>query len=146
MEVVCERRGQCEVGIIDHEGRCFAAFGSSVSGRNITAYTRLRNGRITLTRWDGSTMLDCRCEIVGEFSDGSITLVFRLTNRRFIVGYTLGDDGMLFRGELLTDCDEDDAKREALAIAEHWMEIDEEDQRDPWHGEPVEPDGDYPDW
>jgi hypothetical protein len=90
-------------------------------------------------------MLACRSEIVGEFSVGSITLVFRLTNRRYIVGYALGDQGMLFRGELLTDRDEDDAKREALAIAERWMEIDEEDQRDPWHGETVEPDGDYPD-
>ena len=39
-------------------------------------------------------------------SSGSLALMFRLTHGRFIVGYALGDDGMLFRGELLTDCDE----------------------------------------
>jgi hypothetical protein len=146
MELFCERRGQGEVGVITHDGHTYAAFGSSVSGRNVTAYTRHRDGRICLTRWDGSTMLACRSEIIREFSDGSLALMFGLTNDRFIVGYALGDDGMLFRGELVTDCDEDAARREALTIAEHWMEIDAEDEADPWHGEPVEPDGDYPDW
>ena len=46
-------------------------------------------------------------EIIREYRDGSIALMFRLTHGRFIVGYALGDDGMLFRGELLTECDED---------------------------------------
>jgi hypothetical protein len=147
MELICERRGQGEVGIVTHDGHTYAAFGSSVSGRNITAYTRLRDGCISLTRWDGSTMLTCRSEVVREFRDGSIAFLFRLTNDRFIVGYALGDDGMLFRGELLSGCDEDDAEHEALAIAEHWMEIDAEDEADPWHGEPGKPDdGDYLDW
>jgi hypothetical protein len=146
MELICERRGQCEVGVIDHDGRCFAAFGSSVNGHNIAAYSRLRDGCLTLTRWDGSTMLACRSEVVREFHDASIALIFRLPNGRFIVGFALGNDGMLFRGELLTDCDDEDAGREALAIAQHWMEIDLEDDADPWHGEPAEPDGDYPDW
>ena len=45
METRCERRGQLEIGIIDHDGHAFAAFGSSVNGHNVTAYTRLRNGR-----------------------------------------------------------------------------------------------------
>ena len=62
--------------------------------------------------------------------------MFRLTQRRFIVGYALGEDGMLFRGELLTDCDEDRARHEALELAEYWSEIDAEDEADPWHGEP----------
>ena len=52
---------------------------------------------------------------------------------------------MLFRGELLMDCDEDQANHEALELAEYWSEIDAEDEADPWHGEPEEPDGDYPD-
>lgn len=147
METRCERRGQCEVGIITHDGHVFAAYGASVCGRNVTGYTRQRDGRIILTRWDGTTMLACRSEVVREFHDESLALVFRLTHGRFIVGYALGDDGMLFRGELLTVCDEDDARREALGIAEHWSEIDAEDEADPWHGEPDEPnDGDYPDW
>lgn len=127
MELICERRGQLEIGIVDHDGHVYAAFGFSVNGHNVTGYTRTRNGSITLTRWDGSTMLGCRCEIVREFHDGSIALMFRLTNCRFIVGYALGDDGMLFRGELLTDCSVDRAKHEAVSLAEYWSGIDTED-------------------
>lgn len=92
-------------------------------------------------------MLACRSEVVREFHDGSLALVFRLTHGRYVVGYALGDDGMLFRGELLTEGDEDDARREALAISEHWSDIDAEDEADPWHGDMGEPDdGDYPGW
>ena len=91
-------------------------------------------------------MLASRSEVVREYRDGSIAVVFRRTRRRIIVGYALGDDGMLFRGELLTGCDEDVAHREALAFGEHWIEIDAVDEVDRWHDEPVEPDGDYPDW
>ena len=143
MTTRCERRGQLEIGIIDHDGQSYAAFGSCVYGHNVTGYTRQRNGHISLTRWDGSTMLACRSEIVRKYLDGSIALMFRLTHGRFVVGYALGDDGMLFRGELLTDCDEDRARHEALDLAEYWSEIDAEDEADPWHGEPDE--GDYPD-
>jgi hypothetical protein len=146
MELVSERRGQVEIGVIDHYGHVYAAYGSSVNGRYVTAYTRHRDGCLCLTRWDGSTMLACRSEVVREYRDGSITLLYRLTHGRFMAGYALGDDGMLFRGELLAGCTEDDARREAVAIAEHWIEIDAEDEDDPWHGEPVEPDGGYPDW
>ncbi len=140
----CERRGQVEIGIIDHAGHAYAAFGSSVSGHNVTGYTQNRNGRIALTRWDGTTIFACRSEVIRQFWDGSIALVFRLTHRRFLVGYALGDDGMLFRGELLTDCDEEQAQHEALELAEYWSGIDEEDQADPWHGEPEEID--CPNW
>ena len=69
-------------------------------------------------------------------------LMFRLTHGRFIVGYALGDDGMLFRGELLTDCDEDRARHEAVELAKYWTGIDAEDEADPWHGEPDE--SEYP--
>src|SRR3954453_14687546 len=106
MGFLCERWGQVEVGVVPHEGHAFAAFGSSVSGRHVTAYTRKRHGRICLTRWDGSALFGSRTNTVREFGDGSLALIFRLTHGRFIVGYALGDDGMLFRGELLTDCDE----------------------------------------
>ncbi len=117
-----------------------------VYGRNVTGYTRHRSGCISLSRWDGSTMLGCRSQVIREFADGSIALVFRLTHGRYIVGFALGDDGMLFRGELLTDIDDDQARHEALELAEYWSQIDEEDEADPWHGEPGEPDdGDYPD-
>ena len=135
------------MGIVTHDGRVFAAFGAAVKGRNVTGYTRHRSGCLSLTRWDGTTMLSCRSEVVREYHDGSLAVVFRLTNNRFLVGYALGIDGMLFRGELLTECDTDRARHEALAVAEHWSEIDAEDEADPWHGEPGEPDdGDYPDW
>ena len=89
-------------------------------------------------------MLACRSEVVREYHDGSLAIVFRLTNGRFVVGYALGDEGMLFRGELLLGCDDERARREALALAEYWAGIDAEDEADPWHGEPDEPDeGDW---
>jgi hypothetical protein len=144
MTTKCERRGQLEIGIVTHEGHVFAAFGSSVNGHNVTGYTRRRNGSISLARWDGSTMLACRSEILRQFPDGSIAVMFRLTNGRFIVGYALGDDGMLFRGELLSDCDLDRARHEAFTLADYWSGIDTEDEADPWHGEPDE--GEYADW
>ncbi len=144
MEMQCERRGQLELGIITHNGHTYAAFGSSVNRHNVTGYTLNRNGCISLTRWDGSTMLACRGEYIHKFIDGTLALVFRLTHGRFLVGYALGDDGMLFRGELLTGCDGERARQEALALARYWSLIDEEDKADPWHGEPDE--GNYSDW
>jgi hypothetical protein len=138
MELRCERRGQGEVGIVTNGGRVFSAFGASVSGHNVTAYTLNEDGRIALTRWGGAVMLACRCEVVREYHDGSLAIVFKLTNDRHVVGYALGDDGMLFRGELLAACDDDRARREALALAEYWAGIDAEDEADPWHGEPNE--------
>ena len=85
-------------------------------------------------------MLACRSEVIRQFHDGSSALMFRLTDRRFVVGFALGDDGMLFRGELLTDCDDDRARREAVTLAELWSQIDADDEADPWHGEPDESD------
>jgi hypothetical protein len=147
MHTKCERRGQLEIGIVTHDGHVFAAFGSLVSGHNVTGYTRLRNGSMSLTRWDGSTMLACRSETVRKLHDGSIALMFRLTNDRFIVGYALGEDGMIFRGGLVIDCDSDRARHEAMELADYWSGIDTEDEADPWHGEPGEPEeGEYPDW
>ena len=55
-----ERRGQLEIGIVTHNGHVFAAFGSSVNRSQLTGYTRHNDGSISLTRWDGSTMLSCR--------------------------------------------------------------------------------------
>ena len=55
MTTRCERRGQLEIGIIDHDGRSYAAFGASVYGHNVTSYTRQQNGHISLTRWDSGT-------------------------------------------------------------------------------------------
>jgi hypothetical protein len=131
MQTRCERRGQLEIGIVTHDGRVFAAFGSSVNGHNVTGYTRHRNGSMSLTRWDGSTMLCCRSETIRQFQSGSIALLFGLTHGRFIVGYALGDDAMLFRGELLTDCDSERARQEAVALADYWSGIDQEDEADP---------------
>ncbi len=142
MQMRCERRGQCEVGIITHEGGIYAAFGASVQGHNITAYTGLHEGRMALKTWCGRVILSCRCEVVREYNDGSLALVYRLTGGRFVVGYALGDDGTHFRGELLVDCDDERARHEAVALAEYWSTTDAEDDADPWHGEPEEVDSD----
>jgi hypothetical protein len=124
----CERQGQIEVGIIEHEGRGFAALGASVVGRNVTGYTKSDRYGITLRTWCGKTMLDCRCEIVERYWSGSSALMFRLANGRFIVGYALDVDGMLFRGELIEHYDEDDARREARRIASYFADLDAEDE------------------
>ncbi|HLN28590.1 MAG TPA: hypothetical protein VK395_12680 [Gemmataceae bacterium] len=128
METRCERQGQTEIGIIEHEGREFAALGATVNGRHVTAYTKCRNGRLLLTSWCGKTILGCRSEIVEMFWDDSVALLFRLTHRRFIAGYALGENGMLFRGELLTDTDEEEAKAEALRLSDYFAELDAEDE------------------
>lgn len=128
MKTHCIRQGQIEVGIVEHQGREFAALGASVVGSSVTGYTRNRHGEITLTTWCGQTMLDCRCEVVERFWTGSLALMFRLPRGRFIVGYALGDHGMLFRGELLTDGDEDDARYMARQLSDRFAELDAEDE------------------
>lgn len=138
MQMRCERRGQLEIGVIDHDGRIFAAFGAGVEGHNITAYTADHEGQTALTTWCGKVMLACRSEVVRDYWDGSLALLFSLTHGRFIVGYALGELGMLFRGELLVGCDEGRAREESLALADYWAGIDAEDEADPWHDGLVE--------
>ncbi|MEW4453041.1 hypothetical protein AB1L30_10225 [Bremerella sp. JC817] len=123
----CERQGQIEIGIIEHEGREFAAIGASVVGRSITGYTKGEHYGIMLTTWCGKVMLDCRYEIVERYWTGSIALIFRLTRGRFIIGYALGD-GMLFRGELIDNCTDDDARRQAVYLAQFFGDLDAEDE------------------
>ena len=122
------RNGQVEIGIIEHEGHEFAAYGATVCGRHITAYLKFKCGHYWLTTWAGGTMLQCRSEVVERFHDNALSLMFRLPRGRFIVGYALGDDGMLFRGELLDRCTDDDACRYARRLSEDWAEVDAEDE------------------
>lgn len=127
MNTFCIRSGQVEVGIIQHEGREFTAFGATVSGNQITGYTRQEGNRIVLTTWCGKTILAPRSEIVDHYCSGSMAVMFRLPKRRFIVGYSLGD-GMLFRGELLSDVDEEYARQMARMISECFSDLDAEDE------------------
>lgn len=128
MKTYCVTQGQSEIGVIEHEGREFAAFGSSVAGLHVTAYTKLQHGEIRLCRWSGQTMLASRWEVVDEYHGGSLALMFRLTCGRFVIGYALGDDGMLFRGELLVGGDDDEARRSARRLANYFTELDAEDE------------------
>ena len=124
--------GQTEIGIVEHEGREFAAMGANVCGRSITGYHKLTNrGDICLTSWDGKrTMLACRCTVVKTYDvwewGKTHALRFDLTNGRTIVGYSLGN-GFLFRGTLLDASKRDDADYLAKQEAEHWMDRDQED-------------------
>lgn len=118
MQTRCERQGQIEVGIVEYDGHV---------GHQITGYTRLHKGRISLTTWNGQIMLACRCEVVGNYWDG-LALVFSLPRGRFIAGYSLGDDGMLFRGELLDTCTLEEATTAAVAISDYFSEQDAEDE------------------
>ena len=128
MTTRCVRQGQIEVGIIEHEGHEFSALGATVVGRHVTGYTKLVDGEIHLTSWCGKTMLACRSEVVERFWSGSLALMFRLPRGRFICGYALGDDGMLFRGELLSDCGEDDSRPVARRLSDRFSELDAEDE------------------
>ena len=122
------RIGQCEIGVIEHNGHEFAAYGATVHGREITAYLKFKKNHFWLSTWAGGTMLNCRSEVVERFWNGCLALMFRLPRGRFIVGYALGDDGMLFRGELIDNCTDDDARRHALRLSENWAELDAEDE------------------
>ena len=127
MKTTCVRQGQIEVGIVEHQGREFSALGATVVGCHVTGYTRLVNREIHLSTWCCQVMLSCRSEVVQQFWSGSLALMFRLARGRFIVGYALGEEGMLFRGELLTNCDEDEARRHALMVSEFFADLDAED-------------------
>lgn len=136
METRCERHGQIEIGILTYKGQEFRALGASVQGKHITGYTKkVGKGHsvthLMLTTFCGKTMLDCRWEIVEryhhEWIGETCAIVFRLTNGRFIVGYALGDDGMLFRGELV-EGDFEDACLWAKQTSEHFQEIDQADE------------------
>ena len=126
MQTRCERKGQVEIGIIEHEGREFAAFGATVVGRSVTGYTRLVDGEVQLSTWCGQTMLATRSEVVERFWSGSLALMFRLPRGRFICGYALADHGMLFRGELFTG-DETDARSMARNLSNSFAELDAKD-------------------
>lgn len=125
MQTHCVRQGQVEVGIIEHEGREFAALGASVVGRSVTGYTHVVDGEIHLSTWCGKTMLAVRSE--ERYWSGSLALLFRLPQGRFIAGYALADNGMLFRGELVID-DEDEARATARRLADHFAELDADDE------------------
>jgi hypothetical protein len=121
------RQGQIEIGIIEHNGHEYAAYGATVVRRDITGYVKFKSGHFWLTAWSGTTMLDCRSEVIERYWSGGLALLFRLPRGRFVVGYGLGD-GMLFRGELIDNCDEDEARHHCLMVANNWMELDAEDE------------------
>ena len=122
------RQGQIEIGIIEHNGFEYAALGATVVRRDITGYVKFKSGHYWLTRWSGGTMLDCRSEVVERFWNGGLALMFRLPKGRYIVGNVIDGEGSLFRGELIDNCDEDEARHHCLMVANNWMELDAEDQ------------------
>lgn len=46
MKTWCERQGQMEIGVIEHEGQNFAALGATINGRHLTGYTKVRAGSL----------------------------------------------------------------------------------------------------
>jgi hypothetical protein len=113
--------------------RPFGSPGTSTHGSEVTGYTAGRYHTVLKTS-DGRTILDSRCSVATSYpnvEDGpTFALVFALRGR-FIVGYALGMEGMLFRGELRTDlADDSEARQAARDVSEHWIERDaEEDDR-----------------
>jgi hypothetical protein len=117
MHTSCVRQGQATFGVIENE--------FVVKGRVVTAYTLLRHGEITLVNWKGQS-LGCRSEIVERFADGSLAILFRLGHERFLAGYAFGDDGMLFRGELVEDS-EAEARWVVRIVSDQFAAVDAED-------------------
>ena len=95
-----------------------------VMGRVVTAYTHLCNGEIALTNWRGQSF-GGRSETVDRFADGSLAIIFRLGHERFLAGYALGEDGMLFRGELIKDT-EAEARWVARIVSDQFAALDAE--------------------
>ena len=127
MQTSCVRQGQIEIGIIEHEGRQFSALGATTIGRNVTGYTKFTGDEISLTTWGGQTTLASRSEVVRRYWAGAMAIIFRLPKSRWIAGYSLGE-GMLFRGELLLNCDEIEARHNAEMISECFADIDAADK------------------
>ncbi len=138
MKTRCERSedGQTEIGIIEHNGREFAAMGSAVQGTHVAGY--LGKGD-TLKTWCGKTMLDVRSERCGNYrdvhGDKTFGVIFWLPRGRAIVGYAMGE-GMLFRGELIDvklpkrnrhGVDWQEARHQCRRECEYWLERDAED-------------------
>ncbi|MBA2114083.1 hypothetical protein [Bremerella alba] len=72
---------------------------SSAIGNVVIGYTTVDGSHVTLRKWCGLLILDCRHQVVEQYRDGTFALLFRLTRGRYIVGYATGN-GKLFRGEL----------------------------------------------
>ena len=126
-----ERHGQIEFGIVEHAGTEYVALGATVVHRDITGYVKFKCGHYWLTTWAGGTMLDCRSEVIERYWNGGLALMFRLPRGRYIVGYVLGgDDGTLFRGELMDNCTDDEARRHCMMVSENWMEVDQIDEEE----------------
>ena len=100
-------------------------YGATVVRRDITGYIKFKRGHFWLTTWAGGTMLDCRSEVVERYWNGGLALMFRLPKGRYIVGYALGDDGMLFRGELIDRLRRKRSPRHCRMVAENWAELDQ---------------------
>ena len=137
--------GQLETGEVSHNGHWYSSGGSSVCGRNLTAYVKeLKTGShsggllisVALTRWSGAVLLEvesARCKCGSEYFcdpeqfQSVRALAIRLTHGRWIVGASMGD-GMLFRGEVTTpNTDEREALHLAESIAEDFSRLDWED-------------------
>jgi hypothetical protein len=125
-----ERHGQIEFGIVEHAGTEYIALGGTVVHRDITGYVKHKCGRYWLATWAGGTMLDCRSEVVERYWNGGLALMFRLPKGKFIIGYALGDNGMLFRGELIDGCSQEEARRHCVMVAENWLEVDQMDEEE----------------
>ena len=129
MQNTCVRQGQVEFGIVEHEGHEFVAL-ASVAGKRIfpptpgcgTARSASPNGEV-------QTLVKGRSEIVERSGDGSLALIFRLGHGRFLAGHALGDDRMLFRGELIEDS-EAQARWTARMISDQCAELDAQDEAD----------------
>ena len=122
------RQGQIEIGIIEHNGHEYVALGATVVRQRPDGLRQVQAKSFLVDDWAGGTMLDCRSEVVERYWNGGMALMFRLP----VVGSSWDMSSTateaLFRGELIDNCDEDEARHHCLMVANNWMELDAEDQ------------------
>jgi len=136
MGTIKKQGGYFNVSLDSDNGTYFTPVGSTVAGRNVSGYLKTGKRDISLTRWNGSTMLSVpfsrfesssRKYGTNDFGDTLTGIAFKLPAGRWIIGASMGE-GMLFRGELLSDYETvAEALKLAEQCAEYWAQIDYDD-------------------
>jgi hypothetical protein len=96
-----EYHGKVEVGVVEHEGREYRAFGSVITDTHITAYLG-KDGK--LTTWDGKVIGTYRItrtwRTPRSFVSSTMNQVYATVDGRTYQGRSAGV-GMVFNGKLV---------------------------------------------
>lgn len=101
MNTRTEQHGNTEIGIIEYEGKEFAAFGSVITDTHISAYLGKAG---VLTNWAGEAVgtyhITSTWSIPRSFVSSTMHQVYACVNGKTYTGRSAGV-GMLFNGKLV---------------------------------------------